>query len=328
LRSRLIRSSLLLLLIASSAAAVTMDWTPIGNPGNACEPQPDTGAGAGCFGAVGYEYSIGTYEVTNAQYAEFLNAKAFSDPFTLYNTQMGTSVYGGIMRNGSSGSYTYSVIAGRGDMPVNFVSFYDAVRFANWLNNGQGSASTETGAYTLLGGTPTPSNGPTMTRNPGATIVLPSEDEWYKAAYHDAIGLSATDYFDYPAVSNTQTTCSGPTAAANHANCGNVVGNLAVRGSYMGSASPYGTFDQGGNVAEWNECCVGSGRGLRGGAFDSSPTVLAASYRNFAVPGDETHTFGFRLALVPEPDTGLLVIAGLLGFAARRRGRDPQQVIC
>jgi len=35
-----LRSSLLLsLLIASSASAVTMDWTPIGNPGNACDTQ-------------------------------------------------------------------------------------------------------------------------------------------------------------------------------------------------------------------------------------------------------------------------------------------------
>jgi hypothetical protein len=66
-------SSLLVsLLIASSASAVTMDWTPIGNPGNASD---NTG-----FGAVGYAYHIGTYEVTNTQYAEFLNARAVSDP--------------------------------------------------------------------------------------------------------------------------------------------------------------------------------------------------------------------------------------------------------
>jgi hypothetical protein len=81
---RLCSSLLLSLVIASSASAVTMAWTPIGNPGNACDPQPDvSGAGSGCFGAVPYAYFIGTYEVTNAQYAEFLNAKAKSDPFGL-----------------------------------------------------------------------------------------------------------------------------------------------------------------------------------------------------------------------------------------------------
>ena len=30
---------------------------------------------------------------------------------------------------------------------------------------------------------------------------------------------------------------------------------------------------------------------------------------------------GFRLAMIPEPGTGLLVIAGLLGFAGWRRAR-------
>src|SRR5687768_10566060 len=134
-------STVLALLIAGSASAVTMDWTPIGNPGNACEVQPPIGsAPGGCFGSVDYDYSIGTYEVTNTQYAEFLNAKAASDPLGLYTAKLG------ITRDGISGSYTYSVIAGRGDMPVNYISYYDAMRFANWLHNGQGDADTETGS--------------------------------------------------------------------------------------------------------------------------------------------------------------------------------------
>ena len=83
------------------------------------------------------EYRISTTEVTNAQYAEFLNAKAATDPNALYNTSMGSG-FGGITRSGSSGSYSYSAIAGRENMPVNFVSFYDSLRFANWLGNGQG----------------------------------------------------------------------------------------------------------------------------------------------------------------------------------------------
>jgi hypothetical protein len=88
-------------------------------------------------------------------------------------------------------------------MPVNMVTFYNALRFANWMNNGQGSGDTETGAYTLLGGTETPTNGNIVSRNPGATIVLTREDEWYKAAYYD---FSSTSYFAYPAGSSTQTT--------------------------------------------------------------------------------------------------------------------------
>jgi hypothetical protein len=121
----------------------------LGDPGNACDTQTQ-----GCFGAVFYTYRIAKQEVTNAQYAEFLNAKAASDPLGLYNTEMGSTGFGGISRNGGSGSYTYSVIAGREDKPVNYVSYFDALRFANWLNNGQGGGDTETGAYTLLGGLP------------------------------------------------------------------------------------------------------------------------------------------------------------------------------
>jgi formylglycine-generating enzyme required for sulfatase activity len=80
---------------------------------------------------VPYDYSIGTYEVTNAQYAEFLNAKAASDPLGLYNVFMGATSQGGISRTGVSGSFVYTAIPGRENRPVDFVSWYDAVRFAN-----------------------------------------------------------------------------------------------------------------------------------------------------------------------------------------------------
>ena len=106
---------LLSLLIATSGSAVTMDWTFVGNPGNACDAQSQ-----GCFGAVGYAYSVGTYEVTNAQYVDFLNAKAKSDPLGLYDTRMssGSTFSGNIIRSGSDGSYTYSPGAGRANMPA------------------------------------------------------------------------------------------------------------------------------------------------------------------------------------------------------------------
>jgi formylglycine-generating enzyme required for sulfatase activity len=100
--------------------------------------------------------------------------------------------------------------AGRGDMPVNSVSWYDSLRFVNWLHNGQLSGAqdgttTEDGAYTFSGATSVGS------RNAGATIFLTSEDEWYKAAYYDAV---STSYFDYPVGSDLQTTCAAPGAGA------------------------------------------------------------------------------------------------------------------
>jgi formylglycine-generating enzyme required for sulfatase activity len=315
MRAPLIRLGCLLsLLIPSSTSAVAMDWTPIGNPGNACDPQP-----LGCLGAVSYAYNIGTYEVTNAQYAEFLNAKAVSDTLFLYNASMGSDA-GGITRTGTSGSYSYNVTAGRESWPVNYISFLDAVRFANWMNNGQGGADTETGAYTLLGGA-IPTNRFTVTRNVGATILLPTEDEWHKAAYYSPSGV----YYEHAAGSDLAVTCAAPTAAANHANCGNAVGGPTEVGSYTGSTSPYGTSDQAGNVWEVTELInpeLTSQRVIRGGAFNSSTFFIGAS--SLRPPADtdfEDASRGFRLVMIPEPGTGLLVIAGMLGLAGWRRTR-------
>ena len=72
---------------------------------------------------------------------------------------MGSDARGGITQSGVSGSFTYAVKPNMGDKPVNFVSFNDAMRFANWLHNGQptgiqNAASTETGAYTITGALP------------------------------------------------------------------------------------------------------------------------------------------------------------------------------
>src|SRR5437868_6059056 len=119
MRSPLIRLSCLLsLLIASSASAIAIDWTFVGNPGNAADPQ--TG-----FGSVGSAYNIGIYEVTNSQYAAFLNAVGASDPNGLYNGNMSDNgngpinQNGGIVRTGLSGSYSYSTKAGFENRPVN-----------------------------------------------------------------------------------------------------------------------------------------------------------------------------------------------------------------
>jgi formylglycine-generating enzyme required for sulfatase activity len=70
-------------LVTTPALAVTIDWVTVGLPGNMADEQ--TG-----FGAVDYTYRISKYEVTNAQYVEFLNAVAASDPNGLYNSEMAT----------------------------------------------------------------------------------------------------------------------------------------------------------------------------------------------------------------------------------------------
>src|SRR5262245_35410257 len=281
-----------------AGSLVTIDWVTVGNPGNACETQIQ-----GCFGSVAYVYQIGKYEVTNAQYAEFLNAVGATDSNGLYNTEMASSV-GGITRSGSQGTYSYSTIAGRENNPVNYVSFYEALRVANWLHNGQPTgpqddSTTEGGAYTITAAGIAANS---ITRNAGATIFLTSENEWYKAAYFDAI---AGIYFDYPTGTNANTLCAAPTATSNRANCENVVGTVTAVCSYTGSARPSGTYDQGGNVWEWIETISGSTRVVRGGNYQNLRDDLKASLRQVSNPTgrfSEGATIGFRVAtVIPEP---------------------------
>lgn len=306
---------------AATATPLNIDTVPVGNLGNA--PDPLTG---NLYGSVGYAYRIGTHEVTNAQYAAFLNLKAASDPLALYNTSMGSDARGGITRSGASGSYAYSVKPNMGDKPVNYVSWYDSIRFANWLHNGEGTGDTETGAYTLLGGTPTPSNGPSITRNVGATWFLTSENEWYKAAYHQPVadGGDADNYWLYPTASNSVPTIATADLVGNISNPGANVANYLLGADWnsqngnvttVGSAGPlsesfYGTSDQGGNVWEWNEALIsGSFRGVRGGSF-SSGGFLQSSDRFADNSASGYYNVGFRVATVPEPSTAVLGIIG------------------
>jgi formylglycine-generating enzyme required for sulfatase activity len=316
----------LLLGASIPSAAVNIDWVQVGNPGNA----PDTstnclgpGGGSSTCGSVANTYYISKYDITNAQYAEFLNAvdPGGSNTLGLWNSNMQTDTSnGGISQVlGNASGSKYVVNSALTNDPVVYTTFYDALRFANWLNNGQGSASTETGAYTLFGSTPTPSNGLTVTRNGGATVFLPSENEWYKAAYYNPISNS---YFAYPYGTSTQTTCAAAGATPNTANCNNAVGHVTPVGAYTGSASPYGAYDMGGNVWQWNEQSQeGINRGVRGGNWHISPIFLAASTPDNGAPTLEAEVIGFRVAsLVPEPGTGLLtMVGGVLGLTVRRR---------
>jgi len=160
-------------LLAAPAPAVTIEWVPIGNPGNAPVPTK-------CFvpdcGSVAYEYSIVRYETTNAQYAEFLNAvdAQGTNTLALYNANMSSdATFGGIhLVPGNAPGSKYVVESGFEDKLVTHVSFFDALRFANWMHNGQGSGDTETSAYTLLGGPATPSNGAAVMRNLDARVFL------------------------------------------------------------------------------------------------------------------------------------------------------------
>ncbi len=300
--------------------ATIVDFIPIGAPGNACEPQAATGLPGGCFGSVASSYLIGTHEVTNRQYALFLNAvdPSGANALGLYNTLMGSDpINGGINATGTGFGARYAVKPGFADRPVTWVSWYDSARFANWMHNGTTLfADTENGAYTLLGGTPIPSNGATVVRNPGAIFFLPSEDEWYKAAYYDTRTAS---FLENPFANGAAAVCEAPAGGPNSANCGDALPGVTDVGSYPAAIGPNGTFDQGGNVWEWNDTGILSGRGQRGGSWGVDPDILAAPARGGAGANLETGFIGFRVAMIPEPATSLLLLAGMLGLSAGRR---------
>jgi formylglycine-generating enzyme required for sulfatase activity len=237
-------------------------------------------------------------------------------------------------------SYSYSVTGGYNgtniagvNFPMFWVTWADAARFCNWLQNGQpigaeGNGTTETGAYTLSG---TATNWMAVTRNSGATYFIPSENEWYKAAYYVGGGTNA-GYWAYPTQSNTLP--SGIlSATGNNANFWDwnndptgftdPLNHLTPVGSFANSPGPYGTYDMGGDVWQWNEANIsGSWRGLRGGSCDFYSYGLASSYSQDGTPNSENFddAIGFRVASsassepIPEPST--IIVWSLLGSLA------------
>jgi sulfatase modifying factor 1 len=315
-------------LITSAAASVTIHYVSVGHAGNAADP-----ATGSLYGAVAYVYQIGKYEVTNAQYGEFLNAvdPSGANANGVYNANMGSDGRGGITYTaGAASGAKYTIRTNMGDKPVIYVSWYDAARFINWLGNGQGAGSTETGAYTLSGNTGI------ITKNVGATVYLPSEDEWYKAAYYDPTPSAGggDNYWAYATQSNTAPTVaiadatgviSNPGAnVANYdygADWNNQNGNVTTVGS-AAAGNYFGTADQAGNVLEWNDDAGSNpSRGVRGGWWADNSNYLAASIGNFFTPSTEFSYIGFRVASVPVPEPSAFLVSMLLvsAFLIRRR---------
>jgi formylglycine-generating enzyme required for sulfatase activity len=301
---------------APAGAQVVIETVTVDNPGNEGEL---SGEGAGGYGpdricgAVDYVYNIGKFEVTAGQYTEFLNAVADDDTYGLYNTFMADpsgSKGCNIQRSGSSPSYSYGVAGDWAGRPVNYVSWGDAARFCNWMHNGQPTGAqdlttTEAGSYYLNGAT-SDTEVLAVGREPDATWVIPSEEEWYKAAYYDT---GSSVYYDYPtstdSVPSNDLIDPDPGNNASFYEDGYTIGSPYYRtvvGDFENSESPYDTFDQGGNVWEWNEAVIdASWRGLRGGSFYTAGYYVHAAYRHSNNPSFEYYTTGFRVADVSVP---------------------------
>lgn len=308
----------------------SLEFVTVGDPGNPSEPCIGLdGWSNGDCGAVGYSYAIGKYEITVAQYTKFLNAVAVDDTNALYHPSMAANLnIAGIERAGSPGSYSYSVV-GSPNHPIAYIDWGDAARFANWLTNGQpmgsqNSVTTEDGSYSLDVALLA------VSRKPGARFVIPTEDEWYKAAYYDPTpGAGGGDnYWKYPVQTDVEPFSDQPPGSdsPNAARAGNfrkddvimngyndgyaVTGSptlmttqnyLTDVGAYSSAESYYGTFDQGGNVVEWNETIgrANTERGTLGGSWDGAANGLE-SHRDGAPPTHSVRELGFRIACTAE----------------------------
>lgn len=347
-------------LAATDAMAVTYNVLPVGNPGNSVV------AGNG-FGSVGYTFAMGTYEVTNAQYAAFLNSvdvvsgSSTISSLGLYNASMGTdTTNGGILFNGAAGAgsrYTVrnaALPSSYGDRPVNYVSWFSAARFANWLNAGENgsAASINSGVYavnTQTSGTiPLRNTAAIAGASPRTAFVIPSADEWTKAAFFNS-GSNSYYYWQTkvsgstpaPTIATNANVGTWPTST-NIANYGGVSGLTRTSdvGSFSASTAAYGMYDMLGNVTEYSDTRSSADPGsihLFGGSFNMNLATAQATASSFGVqlrdPALVAPALGFRLgqvtvAPVPEPGTIALAATGMLGmFGAgwmKRRKRQAQ----
>lgn len=274
--------------ITYGATTINMGFLDIANAGNA----GDTTGNPNPCGAVAYAYRISKYEVSQAQWSPVNTAAGIGDP----------------------GDHT-------GNQPVASISWDNAAMFCNWLTSG----NAYSGYYTVTG------TGDSATASPnalshaayaaayGTTYFLPTEDEWYKAAYYDPTSVS---YHDYPTGSDIM-----PDAVTSGTIANTAVYNFQAAPadvSLSGGLSPYLTMGQGGNVWEWNETLIGGNRGVRGVGFsDGDGSALQASVRGSRISTGEGTTIGFRVASIPEPGSLGLLTMTLAGTVARRKRLAP-----
>jgi hypothetical protein len=233
-----------------------------------------------------------------------------TNPNSIYTDSMGSDARGGIsFTSGNTAGSKYAARTNMGDKPVNFVSWWDAARVANWLHNGQGSGSTETGAYTLNNAT----FGETPAVNAGANFYIPTQDQWYKAACYKG-GSTNAGYWDYATQSDT-----APTAVS-----ATVVGTGSSGGVSPVITGNFANYKRG---VTWNGRTANvTNRGLRGGRLDGIALYLQSSSAAKMGTTNETNNAGFRLAspvAVPEPSTWVMGLAGIacggLGMLRRRK---------
>ncbi len=276
-------------------------FVPIGLAGN--DPDPHMGHD---LGAVPYEFWMSRYEVTNAEYVRFLNAvdPSGANELGLYSTSQTTTGVGGIDFDASApAGRKYASKPDRARHPVNYVSWLDALRYVNWLENGAlPEGDTELGSYNLLTSPPVYA---------GGAFALPLEDEWYKAAYGQPFS-GEVFWNEYPTsgtpaavVCDAQGRVSNSLENVANFQRGCLDGQPTRVGSTRNPAKWFiagagGLQDLGGNVWEWldeTDTIPGQASTLaRGGGYLSGVEELSRSWSGFFTSQTLEYSFvGIRL---------------------------------
>lgn len=269
--------------ITHGETTINIDFVNIGYAGN-------TADGSG-YGAVAYNYQIGKFEVTADQW----DAVRLADP------NLGTA---------SSGGFS-------GQQPT-ATDWIEAARFCNWLTSGNvhnGAYQFDSGTGYLIG-----VNRSAAVSTYGTVYALPSENEWYKAAYFKSDGSGYTLY---------ATGDSIPTAGVGGVNY-NSDDTWAVGAGTPLSIENNGTFDMDGNISEWTESPKDGVlddlyeiRTIKGGYWFESEVALRSSWRNGLSATEDFGGTGFRVAAIPEPSSiTLICMTGGAGYMIRRIRRQ------
>jgi hypothetical protein len=277
----------------SGANAFAIEFVDIGNAGNG----NDAGAGGGSsfspHGGVPYNYRMAVTETPQDWITKATNVG---------------------MANVTAGAWA-------SEQPAADMTWYEAAAFVNFLNTSTGhhAAYQIDTAVTALTLWTSPeawqTGGENLYRHKDAYYFLPSEDEWYKAAYHQNDGVTP-NYWDYATGSNAI-----PTAVPSGTGAGTAVYKQDT-GSFeptsvtlAGGSSAYGTMGQNGNAWEWQEgAFIGPNdssseeRAVRGGVWFADETFLRSSLRTRGAPSSSGAPVGFRVASIPESSTAMMLI--------------------
>ena len=279
----------------SGGNTFAMEFVTIGNPGNAADTDPSARPVSTTLGRVDRTYDIGKFEVS----------RAMVDAYNL-NSGVVAITLSDMTSSGGNGA----------NRPATGITWNEAARFVNWLNTSTGGVVAYNYADGNIATALTPwTSADTLDYDPSnpyrsirAKYVLPSYNEWYKAAYYDPNKTGGAGYWDYATGSD-----SAPTAVTGGTTAGTAVydqtsaqGPADVTGA--GGLSPYDVMGLNGNAREWEESSFdvtlvnyntsgSSSRGRRGGGWDSSSSS-GLSLRTESPHDAVNNSVGFRVAVL------------------------------